>query len=395
MGFGDHVRIARPPPGFEAWMDKKAEVVTLLPVAKHPLLYEVRDEDGKSLTLPADALEPFKIDREEDTEGPDGYLNVNGLVYCQKHELEVCGKCGVDYRSSNFLQEYHGEDSLDIIEDWLVDIAKTGAPPRQAPKKRGKVNRPGNPAAFRPVISDHLLLIDQDSNFDPSACDPWPQEMKTEGLMRNHAAFTKTDHSVPEFAKLPVRRVRETIVVLARRWHEFLSQKSRNEPMARILLQDEAQTQVLSLDLLLPIRVMTIGSVIVPIFAVRWAHNKASNMQKAIQVAQTMERNTKMNEVTVEVDEIQFLAEFLETNTKRMDPCFLRKEGRQYLSVSVLTSISNNMQNAHYKSISPYCHQCGTSGCDTMKCARCQKARYCSRTCQRKNWKYHKLSCCK
>jgi len=103
--------------------------------------------------------------------------------------------------------------------------------------------------------------------------------METEELMQKHAAFTKTDQTVPEFAKLPVRQVRETIVVLARRWHEFLSQKSRNEPMVHILLQDEAQTQVLSLDLLLPIRVMTIGSVIFPIFAVRWAHNKASNIQ--------------------------------------------------------------------------------------------------------------------
>ncbi|KAL7524558.1 hypothetical protein ACHAXR_000626, partial [Thalassiosira sp. AJA248-18] len=172
MGFGKKVRIARPPPGFEAWTDKKAEMVTLLPIAKHPLLYEVRDENGKSLTLPANALEPCKIEREEGGEEYGGYLTVNDLMYCPEHELEVCGKCGVDHRGTNFLHECKRDNNLEILEEWLEDMTKIGAPPRQAPKKKGKADFPGNPAVFQPAVSDHLLLLSQ-KMFDPSKCNPW------------------------------------------------------------------------------------------------------------------------------------------------------------------------------------------------------------------------------
>lgn len=395
MGFGGHVRIERPPPGFEAWTDKKAEVVTLLPIAKHPLLYEGRDDQGKSLTLPADALEPCRIDREEE-KGPYGYLIVNDLMYCLEHELEVCGRCGVDHRSTNFLHECNRENILELMEEWLEGVRKTGAPPRQAPKKKGKVNFPGNTAVFRPAISDHLLSIGRDANFELSNCNPLPTGiMKTETLMRLHTAFTNADCDVPEFAKLPLRRVRETLVVLGRRWDQILSQKSSSEPMPRIILQDGAQSQALTLDLVPPVRFMVVGSNTIPVFVVRWMHCKATDGHRGAQkMLETMERNMGMTEVPVEVDEIEFLAEFLRENTKRMDPSFLQKEGKMHVSVSVITSISDDMQTYHYESIQPYCYQCGTSGCDTMKCSRCLKVQYCSRTCQKKNWKFHKSNGC-
>lgn len=281
-----------------------------------------------------------------------GYLIVNDLMYCADHELEVCGKCGVDHRSGNFLHECAEENAVDLMEEWLVNMKGTGAPPRQAPKKRGKVDFPGNPAVFRPSISDHLLLLDGDANVDPSSFNSWPSG-NTEAAMRSHTGLGvgSVECGVPEFAKLPIRRVRETLVVLARRWDDFLSRKTNNEPMCRMLLQDDAQTQVLLLDLLPPIRLMVVGSAHVPVFVVRWAHTKASDMQSAFQVMSTMERNTKMGEISVEVDEIQFLAEILEENAKRIDPSFIRREGRQFLNVSALTSISFEMQNAHLKAL--------------------------------------------
>ena len=400
MGFGKHVRIARPPPGFEALTNKEAEVVTLLPIANHPLLYEVRDEKGKTLTLPADALEPCKIDREEET-GPMGYLIVNNLMYCQEHELEVCGKCGVDHRSGNFFRECTRDNSLELVEDWLDGMCTIGAPSRLAPKERGKVDDfPGNTAVFQPAISDHLLLLDRNACFDPSNSTPWPFGVPTEGRMRQHAAFTAADCNVPEFAKLPVRRVRETLVCLARRWDDLplqALQESGSEPMPRLLLQDEAQTQVMSLDLVLPIRSLTLadGSLTIPIFVVRWMHCKGTDgLRGALSMMETMERGTNMAEIPVEVDEIEFLAEFLEKNTQLMDSTYVQKEGKRHLSVSVITSISDDMQNSHYKSIRAYCHQCGTSGCDMMKCSRCKRVQYCSRFCQKKNWKYHKNNGC-
>ena len=77
-------------------------------------LYEVRDENGKSLTLPADALEPCKIDRDEGDGAFGRYLTVNDLMYCPEHELEVCGSCGVDHRATNFLHECTWDNAVTL-----------------------------------------------------------------------------------------------------------------------------------------------------------------------------------------------------------------------------------------------------------------------------------------
>ncbi|KAK1739853.1 hypothetical protein QTG54_009612 [Skeletonema marinoi] len=105
MGLGQHVRITRPPPNFQKYLDKKAEVTNLVPIAQRPLQYTVKI-DNQILTLPVDALEPCKIDREEGGEGLMRYLTVNELMYCADHEMEVCGSCGEDHRGTNFLHEY-------------------------------------------------------------------------------------------------------------------------------------------------------------------------------------------------------------------------------------------------------------------------------------------------
>lgn len=273
-------------------------------------------------------------------------------------------------------------------------MQKLGAPARSAPKRKAKAGFPGNPAAFLPAVSDRLLLLDR-GELDPEECKPWPRGTNTEQAMRMHSAFAADDHKVPEFAKLPVRRVRETLVVLSRRWDDFLRQRSRSEPMGRMVLQDDAQTQALVLDLVPPIRTMTVGNSPVPVFAVRWGHFRVTNGARAPSaMMESMERGTRMGNIPVEVDEIELLAALLEENAKRIKPSFVRKEGKRHMSVSVQTSISNEMQIAHYKSIGRYCHQCGTSGCDTMKCP-CLSVQYCSRVCQKKNWKYHKKSCCR
>ena len=353
MGFGKKVRIARPPPGFEAWVDKKAEIVTLLPKANHPLLYKVRDENGKSLTLPADALEPCKIDRkEEEVNTHDGYryLIVNRLMYCLEHELEVCGKCGVDHRSTNFFIECTEDNAENVVEEWLEDMAKLGAPSRRAPTKKSKAGFPGNPAPFHPAISDHLFLLDTSSIFDPSTCNPWPPGVSTEAAMRRHI-FARTDGPMPDLAKLPVRRVRETLVVLARRWEQFFQIKSRNEPMCRMLLQDEAHSEVMILDLILPVRVMMISGIPVPVFAVRWMHCRLTDGRHALQaISESMVQGAQMGDIEVEVDEIQLLAKILEENSKRVDSSFIQEEEQMPLSVSALTSISAEMQELHYAS---------------------------------------------
>jgi hypothetical protein len=39
------------------------------------------------------------------------------------------------------------------------------------------------------------------------------------------------------------------------------------------------------------------------------------------------------------------------------------------------------------------CIQCGKTPSEVKKCGRCRKTRYCSRKCQKKHWKIHKIEC--
>jgi len=390
MGLGQHVRITRPPPNFQKYLDKKAEVINLVPIAQHPLQYTVKIEN-QILTLPVDALEPCKIDREEGGEGLMRYLTVNELMYCADHEMEVCGSCGEDHRGTNFLHEYTEDDNIDKMEAWLEGMQRIGAPPRRAPTLRGKKKEaPGNPAVFQPEISEDLLMIDD--SFDLTKLPLWPEGKSLEAAMRKITAFSL--ECVPEAFKLPVRRVRETIVVLARHYDSFLAERDTNEPFGRMILQDDAQTQALTIDLILPIRQMEVNGIVFPIFPIRWMQAKATDgFDRIGLLMETMERNTRMSNLPVETDEIDLMAAFLGENTRRLDNRFIRSNGKRHMSVSVITPISDSMQSAHYDAIS-YCGQCGTSGCDLMECSRCRKIAYCSRACQKKNWPHHKNNGC-
>lgn len=124
--------------------------------------------------------------------------------------LEVCGSCGVDHRMTNYQIEL--ANTTDDFE--VVDCLQEGM----------------------------LLLIVKDTGFNPAlSCEPWPNGRPIGlglglGLARTATAFGPTESSLPEFAKLPVRRVRENVVIAGRRWDQFLACRSNNEPMARLIL---------------------------------------------------------------------------------------------------------------------------------------------------------------
>lgn len=249
MGLGERVRISRPSRGKEQRENHKATVVTLIPVAKHPLEYRVRfEKDGTEHVLPADSLEPLTYE-EEVEDGPFGFCIVNELMYCRNHRLEVCGSCGVDHHVTNYQVEVKSTDDFDVISDLIDGMKRIGVPSRPAPSKRAK-KQAMNKALFRPVMNSHLMTIPD--RLDPSSCAPWPGGLPVEPFERQATVFGFTEPDVPEYAKLPVRRVRENIMIAGRRWDQFLSSMSGNEPMARLVLQDEAQTQVISMDLVLP-----------------------------------------------------------------------------------------------------------------------------------------------
>jgi AMMECR1 domain-containing protein len=41
----------------------------------------------------------------------------------------------------------------------------------------------------------------------------------------------------------------------------------------------------------------------------------------------------------------------------------------------------------------PKCGHCTKAKEELNTCARCKKAKYCNKACQKKDWKFHKLSC--
>lgn len=110
----------------------------------------------------------------------------------------------------------------------------------------------------------------------------------------------------------------------------------------------------------------------------------------------TIERNTRMHEITVEIDEIELTAALLKENAAQLETYFVQSVQKypHTLSVSVLTPITEASMTAFYESLGDYCHQCGTAGVFVLKCSRCRKATYCSKECQKKNWKWHKQSSC-
>lgn len=174
MGLGERVRISRPPPGKEHLENLKATVVTLVPIAKHPFDYTVRlDKDDAEHTLPADSLEPLTYLEEAD--GPDelfgGVTVVNNLMYCLSHRLEICGACGMDHRSTNYMQEMPTGD-VDASLRLCDEMRLIGAPSRQAPRKKAK-KQATTKAIFRPAVNAHLLTIPE--GFDPSSCQPFPR----------------------------------------------------------------------------------------------------------------------------------------------------------------------------------------------------------------------------
>jgi len=391
MGLGSRVRISRPPPGKMAWKDLTGTVLTLIPEAKADLEYNILlDSDGSEHNVPGSCLEPLEIEEERER----GYIIVNDLMYCPGHRLEVCGECGVDHRVSNFGLEIKPFEDFDIIDQLVENMRQLGVPARIAPSEKSTSKTPlANKALFRPVVNDHLISIEQ--GFDPSSEEPWPSGFPTYQPARIAAAFGMDESLIPEFAKLPVRRMRENIVVAAHNWDRAFREMTSDEPMVRQLLQDKAQTQVLSLDLVPPVRVRMIRGVPTPIFVVRWAHALATNMDESMAIIGTMERNTRMGEIPVLPDEIELMAELLRKNGERLDPAFVRSVEKHphLLSVSVLVPITEAAQIAFYESLGEYCHQCGTSGTPTLRCSACQQARYCSKVCQRQNWKHHKTIC--
>ena len=131
----------------------------------------------------------------------------------------------------------------------------------------------------------------------------------------------------------------------------------------------------------------------IPVFVLRYFYGQAGNHASLQGLLASTERHVKMTEIPVQVDELYLFHALLQENSKRLSDRFKRSVQKHPMSVSTLVPISGRVQVAFYESLDAYCHHCGSTGVDVMKCSQCRKAEYCSRECQSLNWKFHKKSC--
>ena len=383
------VRISRPPATHPEWENVKGRVESLIPSA--PLRYRVRLATNERAVLLGDCLDV--LDYQEELVGNDTII-VNGLMYCRPHRLEVCGSCGLDHRMTNFSNEIADSELAGSVRDrWeIVDslIDQLSVPPRKAPNKASRGQFALRPE-YKPVVNDAIKLIPE--NFNPESLEQWPRGKSLYSAVV--ATFGQSENKQPEDSKLPLRRMRETIAVLGKRWADWLQVRQPNDPMVRILLQDEAQSQAITLDLVEPIYCYEIGGFLVPLFVVRYSRITAGDRDGVVHVTGTMERGTQMGEIEVEVDEMNLMVEVLKANSLLLDSSFMEKHTKygHILSLGVLTAIPFALEQNFYRLLGDYCHQCGTSGCKALTCSRCKKVQYCSKECQKKNWKHHKSTC--
>lgn len=101
--------------------------------------YAVRLDSCARVALLPDRLEPLP-DLEEVL---NGTLSVNGLTYCERHRVETCGECMLDFAIPNRLAE-RGHDALNPLAPHIYAQAEhlvaqergAGRPPRRASDKK-------------------------------------------------------------------------------------------------------------------------------------------------------------------------------------------------------------------------------------------------------------------
>ena len=322
----------------------------------------------------------------EDLNAAEDMIEVNGLLFCKPHRLEVCGSCGMDFRHDNLIKElgdFEGaKEAADELDQALDAI---NFPNRKAPGSD----------CYKPVLTPAITTKVIPNNLDPSTLPEWPSALNLETESRR--TFGPDEHKVSEEEKLPLRRVRETLVVLGHRVNRYYKkrQQEQNYAALRILLQDEAQSEAVILDILEPPRQFTVNNLVLPLFVVKWGHARASNQDHALKILSTLPENAMMSEIPSELDEISLMAEMLKANAARLSQNFVNGIGAPAtLAVSVLTAIPLSLQTAYYEELEgEYCRRCGTAGVKMLRCSQCKQAKYCSRECQKKHWKYHKGSC--
>lgn len=266
--------------------------------------------------------------------------------------------------------------------------------------------------------------------LNPSTLADWPEDGTPDpatGRGPLEAAFvgafsfrekimSQQPHGKPSPADDPMYHVKESMVVMARHCDKFRGK----EPIPRISLQDEAQSELIFIDVIGvkvipgPADHVTGERDVVPAIVVRYSYFTASNRQAMMDsfsgmVAMKVQHDVAMG-YTREASErsvshganmpshkaeIATARSILDSSRQRLHPEWVRRESEGLApnwSVSVLLPVTKEAEEpAPEKEV---CAGCGASaGVKLLSCARCKTQRYCSKECQVACWKVHKKVC--
>lgn len=361
----------------------------LLPMPTDPLVYcSTFDNEYVDLNVSPDDVEVL-IHHEAFNDDVEEMIEINGLSFCKDHRLENCGTCGFEFRIQNLKTEmgdFEGNDEAAQELDRALD--EFNYPQRHAPGSK----------VYRPVVTAAIEVLP--AELDPSTLAIFSPDEVIRIAEANDGDVDKVPPDEIMREPLPLERARKTIATIIEYAAELLQQRTDPESTISIALRDEAKSEVLRLEIVEPIwSIVVIPKTLggdddeasaappVPMIVVRWFHTRCSNQAAASQPQATMR-------VASRLDDMALLAEILKSNASQLVPSFVfQTKTVAPFALSALTIIPDQCEATYYQQLGDHCHRCGTSGTKMFRCSQCKAVKFCSRVCQKKNWKFHKNEC--
>lgn len=392
---------------------------------KHGRYLVTIDGTDENLGIKLENLKPLvhEEERSGDKDGLGETITVNGLTYCAEHRMEICGACSFNFRILNRMAQLQpGDDLHDRAYKVDEEEAARNEPPLRAPTRHAE-----SPSA--PVVLNSKAKPPR--GIDPSALPAWPRTVQRSaqrpmGAARGplEAAFinvfslkeklmSQTGEG-PSPAEDPLYHIKESMVAMAARVEERLEQK---KPTPRFILQDSAQTEAIMIDVI-DVRVIKAAAgdqEAVPALVVRYWYCTASNMRKMVKnmeasmrmkvasdcamgFSERESRESGMQNMPSHLLEIKGMRTILEENHARLDPAFIASASKGLVAdwrVSILQPVpKEGVKTAVVKESCALCGKAEEAGGVPLKaCARCKVQKYCSKECQKADWKQHKKTC--
>ena len=424
---GTRVCIVKPPKGRKDLKGMEGKVVSLHPFASVPLKYNIHIQNKLVLLLPFTSVKI--LDYEETVE--TGYredrpvLKVNGLRYCKNHRLEICCECGYNFLMQNLGAELRN-DTDDAMEgtfsrrqvlaeelnirrerDFLFrqrlagELKSLGAPVRTAPLTNLKCNS-ASEARTAPLKNlkcnsamDAVIGIPEGTNL-----------LSLEEVPTGVSLFSAFDHQFwmavcgePEREHGPeggLYKVRTTFCSIGN-CVDRAKRESRQIP--RICLQDESRIA----------KGFSFDGLIIDVIDARMIDSYFPALVLAMSRSEDMAASTngifkegfQIEVFRMKPNEIDLFVKIVQANAARLsnsEDDFLFNgvkilKDHSVFKIGVVTPIGSNESKRYHELHGKCCGFCGDSNSKLFKCSGCKNVLYCGRSCQKSDWKMHKLVC--